>query len=191
MDEILGTIPTFSFKPTRSIFKEREALLEEWTPDELVGRDEELTQYHAALQSVIEGETPSNIFIYGKSGVGKTVATRFLLKRLERDATNIDRLNLHTIEINYDGLNTSYQTAVAITNKLRDPANQISNTGYPQASVYQFLFDELDQLGSTVLIVLDEIDHIKDDSLLYKLPHVRSNNDIANTKLGVIGFRTI
>lgn len=179
---------TFSFKPTGSIFKEREALLEEWTPDELVGRDEELTQYHAALQPVIEGETPSNIFIYGKSGVGKTAATRFLLERLERDATNIDGLDLHTIEINCDGLNTSYQTAVAIINELRDPANQISNTGYPQASVYEFLFDELDQLGGTVLIVLDEVDHIKDDSLLYKLPRARSNNDIENTKLGVIGI---
>ena len=181
-------MPTFSFKPTGSIFKEREALLEEWTPDELVGRDEELTQYHAALQPVIEGETPSNVFIYGKSGVGKTAATRFLLERLERDATNIDGLNLHTIEINCDGLNTSYQTAVAIVNKLRDPANQISNTGYPQASVYQFLFDELDQLGGTVLIVLDEVDHIKDDSLLYKLPRARSNGDITNAKLGVIGI---
>ena len=179
---------TFSFKPTGSIFKEREALLEEWTPGELVGRDEELTQYHAALQPVIESETPSNIFIYGKSGVGKTAATRFLLERLERDATTIDGLNLHTIEINCDGLNTSYQTAVAIINGLRDPANQISNTGYPQASVYEFLFDELDQLGGTVLIVLDEVDHIKDDSLLYKLPRARSNNDIANTKLGVIGI---
>ncbi|KYH24163.1 ORC1-type DNA replication protein [Halalkalicoccus paucihalophilus] len=179
---------TFSFKPTGSIFEEREALLEEWTPDELVGRDEELTQYHAALQPVIEGETPSNIFIYGKSGVGKTAATRFLLDRLERDATNIDGLDLNTIEINCDGLNTSYQTAVAIINELRDPANQISNTGYPQASVYEFLFDELNQLGGTVLIVLDEVDHIKNDSLLYKLPRARSNNDIVDTKLGVIGI---
>lgn len=179
---------SFSFKPTGSIFKEREALLEEWTPDELVGRDEELTQYHAALQPVIESETPSNIFIYGKSGVGKTAATRFLLNRLERDATNIDGLDLNTIEINCDGLNTSYQTAVAIINRLRNPANQISNTGYPQASVYEFLFEELDQIGGTVLIVLDEVDHIKDDSLLYKLPRARSNTDIVNTKLGVIGI---
>ena len=178
----------FSFTPTGSIFKEREALLEEWTPDELVGRDEELAQYHAALQPVIEGETPSNIFIYGKSGVGKTAATRFLLQRLERDAEAIDGLNLHTIEINCDGLNTSYQTAVAIINELRDPANQISNTGYPQASVYEFMFNELDQLAGTVLIVLDEVDHIKDDSLLYKLPRARSNGDITNAKLGVIGI---
>ncbi|ELZ16083.1 cell division control protein 6 [Haloterrigena salina JCM 13891] len=178
----------FGFKPTGRIFDEREALLEEWTPKNLVGRDEELSQYHAALQPVIEGETPSNIFLYGKSGVGKTAATRFLLRLLERDAEDVDGLDLHTVEVNCDGLNSSYQTGVALVNELRAPANQISNTGYPQASVYQFLFDELEKLGGTVLIVLDEVDHIQDDSLLYKLPRARSNGDVTNSRIGVIGI---
>lgn len=178
----------FEFRPTGRIFTEREALLEEWTPDRLVGRDTELRAYHAALQPVIEGETPSNIFLYGKSGVGKTAATRFLLAQLARDADEVDGLDLHTIEINCDGLNTSYQTAVRLVNELREPESQISNTGYPQSSVYQFLFRELDDLGGTVLIVLDEVDHINDDSLLYKLPRARSNGDIENARLGVIGI---
>ncbi|KAA9396078.1 AAA family ATPase [Haloarcula sp. CBA1130] len=177
-----------TFSPTSTIFEQREALLEEWTPEELVGRDEELQKYHAALQPVINDETPSNIFLYGKSGVGKTAATRYLLSALERDAADVDGLDLSTVEVNCDGLNSSYQAAVAIVNTLRDPANQISNTGYPQASVYQFLFDALDDLGGTVLIVLDEVDHIEDDSLLYKLPRARSNGDISEAKLGVIGI---
>lgn len=177
-----------SFTPSETIFKRREALLEEWTPDELVGRDEELSRYHNALQPVINNETPSNIFLYGKSGVGKTAATRYLLQALERDAADVEGLDLHTVEINCDGLNSSYQAAVALVNELRDPANQISNTGYPQASVYQFLFEELDQIGGTVLIVLDEVDHLEDDSLLYKLPRARSNGDITEAKLGVIGI---
>lgn len=177
-----------SFTPTTSIFAQREALLEEWTPNTLVGRDEELQRYHTALQPVINNETPSNIFLYGKSGVGKTAATRHLLDRLKRDAKAVEGLNLHTIEINCDGLNTSYQAAVALVNELREPGNQISNTGYPQASVYQFLFDELDDRGGTVLIVLDEVDHIEDDSLLYKLPRARSNGDVTEVKLGVIGI---
>ena len=177
-----------TFSPTSTIFEQREALLEEWTPEELVGRDEELQKYHAALQPVINNETPSNIFLYGKSGVGKTAATRYLLTALERDAADVDGLDLNTVEVNCDGLNSSYQAAVAIVNTLRDPANQISNTGYPQASVYQFLFEALDDLGGTVLIVLDEVDHIEDDSLLYKLPRARSNGDISAAKLGVIGI---
>lgn len=177
-----------SFTPSSSVFNRREALLEEWTPEELVGRDEEIQRYHAALQPVINNETPSNIFLYGKSGVGKTAATRYLLETLEKDASDIDGLDLHTIEINCDGLNTSYQVAVTLVNELRDPANQISNTGYPQASVYQFLFDEIDRIEGTVLVVLDEVDHIEDDSLLYKLPRARSNGDLSETRLGVIGI---
>jgi cell division control protein 6 len=177
-----------SFTPTSSIFEKREALLEEWTPEELVGRDNELQRYHAALQPVINNESPSNIFLYGKSGVGKTAATRYLLNALKRDATDVPELDLHTIEINCDGLNSSYQAAVALVNELRDPAKQISNTGYPQASVYQFLFEELNEVGGTVLIVLDEVDHIQDDSLLYKLPRARSNGDVTEAKLGVIGI---
>ncbi|MFC7021155.1 MULTISPECIES: orc1/cdc6 family replication initiation protein [Haloarcula] len=177
-----------TFSPTSTIFEQREALLEEWTPEQLVGRDEELQRYHSALQPVINNETPSNIFLYGKSGVGKTAATRYLLEALERDAANVDGLDLHTVEINCDGLNSSYQAAVALVNELRDPTDQISNTGYPQASVYQFLFEALDEMGGTVLIVLDEVDHIEDDSLLYKLPRARSNGDISEAKLGVIGI---
>src|SRR6056297_2632937 len=177
-----------SFTPKSSIFEKREALLEEWTPEELVGRDSELQRYHAALQPVINNESPSNIFLYGKSGVGKTAATRYLLNALKRDAADVPELDLHTIEINCDGLNSSYQAAVALVNELRDPAKQISNTGYPQASVYQFLFEELNDTGGTVLIVLDEVDHIQDDSLLYKLPRARSNGDVTEAKLGVIGI---
>lgn len=177
-----------TFSPSSSIFEQREALLEEWTPDELVGRDTELQRYHAALQPVINNETPSNIFLYGKSGVGKTAATRHILHALERDSASVDELDLHTIEINCDGLNSSYQVAVSLVNELRDPRKQISNTGYPQASVYQFLFEELDKIGGTVLIVLDEVDHIQDDSLLYKLPRARSNGDMSDVKLGVIGI---
>jgi cell division control protein 6 len=82
----------FEFKPIASIFKNRDALTEQWTPDELVGRDEELREYHNALQPVIENEIPSNIFLYGKSGVGKTAATRFLLERLQRDAAEVKYL---------------------------------------------------------------------------------------------------
>src|SRR6056297_845026 len=147
-----------SFTPTSSIFEKREALLEEWTPEELVGRDNELQRYHAALQPVINNESPSNIFLYGKSGVGKTAATRYLLNALKRDAADVPELDLHTIEINCDGLNSSYQAAVALVNELRDPAKQISNTGYPQASVYQFLFEELNDAGGTVLLVQDDED---------------------------------
>lgn len=179
---------SFEFERENAIYKNRDALLEEYTPKNLVGRDEELDQYHAALQPVINGETPSNIFLYGKSGVGKTAATRFLMKQLRRDVKKYDDISLNVIEINCDGLNSSYQVAIRIINKIRGSGDRISETGYPQSRVYNFLWKELDKLGGTVLIALDEVDHINDDSILYQIPRARSNGYIQQAKIGLIGI---
>ncbi|NHN42757.1 AAA family ATPase [Halorubellus sp. JP-L1] len=178
----------FSFEQDTRVFQNRDALTEQYTPDELVGRDEELTEFHAALQPVINGENPSNIFIYGKSGVGKTAATRFLLDRLERDVRDVPDVDLTTIDVNCDGLNTSYQTAVELVNRMRDAGKEMSTTGYPQSAVYNALWDELENRQGTVIVVLDEVDHINDDSILYQLSRARDNGVIDDVDLGVIGI---
>jgi cell division control protein 6 len=178
----------FRFEQDTRVFQNRDALTKQYTPDELVGRDEELTELHAALQPVVNGENPSNIFIYGKSGVGKTAAIRFLLERLERDVSDIPDIQLTTIDVNCDGLNTSYQTAVELVNRMREPGAEMSTTGYPQAAVYNALWEELETTGGTVLIVLDEVDHINDDSILYQLSRARDNGVIDDVDLGVIGI---
>jgi len=64
-----------TFTPDDSLYRDRDKLSEDYTPDEIVGRDEEIERYHTALQPVINGEDPNNIFLYGKTGVGKTAVT--------------------------------------------------------------------------------------------------------------------
>jgi cell division control protein 6 len=68
-----------SFQPDDSLYRNRDSLSEDYTPQTIVGRDDEIKQYHTALQPVINGERPSNIFLYGKTGVGKTAVTNYLL----------------------------------------------------------------------------------------------------------------
>jgi cell division control protein 6 len=138
--------------------------------------------------AVINDEDPSNIFLYGKSGVGKTAATRYLLSRLQEDVQEIPDVSVTIVEVNCDGLNTSYQTAIEIVNQLRPHEDQIASTGYPQSKVYQFLWEELDACDGTVLIVLDEVDHLSDDSILYQLTRARDNGNISDVNLGIIGI---
>lgn len=176
------------FERDTEIYKNRDALREDYQPDELVGRDEEIQKYQAALQPVINGEQPNNIFLYGKTGVGKTAATRYLLSHLEEDASRYDDLDLHLTFLNCDGLTSSYQTATRLVNEFRGENEQISSTGYPRATVYEMLWKELDAIGGTNLIVLDEVDHVEDDSLLYQLPRARANNKISEAKIGIIGI---
>ncbi|WP_435320995.1 orc1/cdc6 family replication initiation protein [Haloarchaeobius sp. TZWSO28] len=176
------------FERDTNIYADRDALREDYQPEELVGRSDELSTYQAALQPVINGEQPDNIFLYGKTGVGKTAATRFLLSHLTEDAAQYEDLELTVAMLNCDGLTSSYQVATRLVNEFRDETNQISTTGYPRASVYEMLWNELENNGGTIVIVLDEVDHLQDDSILYQLPRARANGNLEKAKIGIVGI---
>ncbi|WEL27407.1 Cdc6-related protein, AAA superfamily ATPase (plasmid) [Haloferax volcanii] len=167
------------FQPDDTLYKRRNTLKVEYVPDDIVGRDNEIEEYEAALQPIINGEYPDNIFIYGKTGVGKTAVTNFLLNELLDSAEHFE-VDLSVISLNCDGLSTSYQAAISLVNNLREPEHHIAETGHPQSKVYRLLWDELNELSGTVIIVLDEIDHITDDTFLYQITRADNNGYIDN-----------
>jgi len=180
-------MPSYQFQPEAFPYTNREALLDDYTPDTLVGRDGELDEYHAALLPAINGEQPDNIFLYGKAGVGKTASTEFLLDRLKSDAEE-HNVKIHTEMLNCDGKDSSYQVGVSLVNSYRDSENQISDTGYPRAQIYDMLWEKLDAQGGLNIIVLDEVDHLNDDSILYQLSRARENKNITESRVAVIGI---
>lgn len=177
------------FERKQNIFRNKDALGESYQPDRIEERDEEIEKYMDALQPVVDGWEPNNIFLYGNTGVGKTAVTDYLLGQLQDDVKDYDDVDLSVISLNCKTLNSSYQVAVELVNQLRPPGGEISSTGYPQQTVFKKLYDELEAIGGTVLIVLDEVDSIGSrDELLYELPRARSNNNLESTKVGVIGI---
>jgi len=177
----------YRFSPSSFPYTNREALLDDYTPETLVGRDDELDEYHAALLPAINGEQPDNIFLYGKAGVGKTACTRFLLARLEEDSQEHD-VHVKTLLLNCDGFDSSYRVAVELSNTYRDPDNQISETGYSRSQVYGQMWEAIDAVGGIHIIVLDEVDHLQDDSILYQLSRARENGNLEHARIGVIGI---
>ncbi|MDB9253945.1 MULTISPECIES: orc1/cdc6 family replication initiation protein [Halorubrum] len=177
------------FERKQNIFRNKDALGESYRPDQIEERDEEIEEYMDALQPVVDGWEPNNIFLYGNTGVGKTAVTDYLLDRLKNDVADYDDVDLAVISVNCKTLNSSYQVAVELVNKLRPAGGEISSTGYPQQTVFKKLYKELEAIGGTILIVLDEVDSIGDrDELLYELPRARANNNLDSTKVGVIGI---
>lgn len=175
----------FAFTPDDFPFQNRNALLDDYTPDEMVGRDDELEAYHTALQPAINESQPDNVFLYGKTGVGKTAATKFLLDRLE-SASEQHGVSISTHVVNCDGVDTSYRVAVELVNSFRD--DKISETGHPRSKVYDLMWDSFDDHGGLFIIVLDEIDHLQDDSLLYQLSRARENDNISDARVSVVGI---
>lgn len=177
------------FERKQNIFRNKDALGESYQPERIEERDEEIEEYMNALQPVIDGWEPNNIFLYGNTGVGKTAVTDFLLDRLQDDVAAYDDINLSIISLNCKTLNSSYQVAVELVNELRPSGGEISSTGYPQQTVFKKLYQELEAIGGTILIVLDEVDSIGDrDELLYELPRARANGNLESAKVGVIGI---
>ena len=188
---VVGDRPNMSlprFESGDEIFLDEDVLRDSHTPETLIERDEELQEYHAALKPVANGSRPRNIFVYGQTGVGKTVATKLILNQLQSDVE-------HEIDVTWltcKSLDSSYQVAAHLVNEFREPDNQINTSGYPTGQIYQMLWKEMESVdASHCLIVLDEIDSIgSDDGLLYEVPRANDNGsvDVDATKIGVIGI---
>ena len=179
------------FQRDHLVFANADPLDDSYEPEDIRERDEELTKYQRALQPIIDNRPTSNIFLYGKTGTGKTVATKFMLSHLENDAAEYDDVNLATIWVSCENLSSSYQVAIALVNKIRQKQDKsrISSTGYSQQRVFDLLYEELDALRGTVIIVLDEIDNIgQSDDILYGLPRARSNGYVENVRPVIIGI---
>lgn len=179
------------FERDRLVFANAEPLDDSYEPEDIRERDEELEKYQRALQPIIDNRPISNIFLYGKTGTGKTVATKFMLSHLENDAGKYDDVDLSVVWVGCENLSSSYQVAVALVNELRQQrgTERISTTGYSQQRVFDILYEELDTLGGTVVIVLDEIDNIShSDDILYGLPRARSNNYVKDVRPVIIGI---
>ncbi|RDZ49571.1 cell division control protein Cdc6 [Haloferax sp. Atlit-4N] len=177
------------FTPSTGIFDDPHVLSEEYVPENILGRSHELQEYKNALQPIMDGQPTKSILLYGKTGVGKTVSTKYLLSHLKADVKEYRDMELTTVWVLCENVNTSYQLAASIINSLRGPENHIRPTGYPAEDMYQMMYRELDALGGHVVIVLDEVDNLQaDDKLLYELPRARANGRIENVRVTVIGI---
>lgn len=184
------------------LIKNAEVLEEDYTPEQILCRDDVLKQYTSVFKPIYKGRPPQNAFLYGDTGVGKTAATKFLRENLERDIarkneqlSEDEKITLNVVWINCENFTTgdhktsSYQVAVGIVNRLRDKGNRITGTGYAPQDVYDIMYEELDKLTGTVLVILDEVDKIgNDDTLLYELPRSRDIGYVENVRVGVIGI---
>ncbi|WP_458190298.1 Cdc6/Cdc18 family protein [Haladaptatus sp. NG-WS-4] len=184
------------------LIKNADVLEEDYTPEQIICRDDVLEQYTSVFKPIYKGRPPQNAFLYGDTGVGKTAATKYLRENLEHDIERKneqlpedEQITLNVIWINCENFTTgdhktsSYQVAVGIVNRLRDTGNRITGTGYAPQDVYDIMYEELDNLDGTVLVILDEVDKIgNDDTLLYELPRSRDIGYVENVRVGVIGI---
>ena len=171
------------------MFRNKEVLRPSYTPEELPHRTTQINQLATILVAALRGETPSNVFIYGKTGTGKTAVTRFVGKELQRTGQEKDK-NVFFIYINCELVDTQYRVLTHIANHfIEDWNDRIPFTGWPTDEVYDKLKKKIDEKDGACIIVLDEIDKLvfkAGDDVLYNLSRI--NDNLTRAKVSVIGI---
>jgi cell division control protein 6 len=165
-EEIHGT------RRQNNIFKNKSPLDHRYLPDKLVHRDEQIRQIAKYWVDVLDGVTPSNVTLYGKTGTGKTAASKFAREQL-MEVANKEGIFVKVIYIRCTDYTTEYQVIAELCNKL---GRDVPNRGWTKGEVVNTFRDifRTNAFGKKLhlIVILDEIDILLDkdgDGILYTL----------------------
>jgi len=174
---------------TEPLFKNKEVLRHSYTPDTLPHRTDQINQLATILVPALRGETPSNVFIYGKTGTGKTAVAKYVGVELARAGHEADR-KINYIYINCEVVDTQYRVLTQIANHfIQSWSDRIPFTGWPTDEVYAKLRQKIDNAGGATTIILDEVDKLvfkSGDDVLYNLSRI--NGELQRARVNVIGI---
>jgi archaeal cell division control protein 6 len=171
-----------------SVFKNKKVLQSNFKPDVIYHRDAQIKQIASVLAPVLKLDKPSNLFIYGKTGTGKTLT----VQHTTQEIMNIAKERNLPIKIVY--LNCKLKKVVdteyrIIAQLSREFGKDIPPTGLPTDEVYKIFYGAIEQKEQIFILILDEIDQLVrkiGDEVLYNL--TRINTDLIKSQISVIGI---
>jgi cell division control protein 6 len=169
------------------IFKDKTILQSNYSPETILHRDKEIEQVASILAPSLKGERPSNLFVYGKTGSGKTLSVQYvreqLLKRIKGAANlKIEYLNCKLRKVS----DTEYRILAEFIKRL---GGEVPATGLPTDAVYNKFIELIDNEKQLLILVLDEVDQaVKkiSDSFLYNL--TRLNSELGKAQICLVGI---
>ncbi len=175
------------FLRKESVFFDKKVLQSAYIPETILHREEQTKQIANILAPMLKGDKPSNVFIYGKTGTGKTLTVRYTTQKLSEVAER-ENIPLKALYINCK-LKRSTDTEYRVVAQLaRELGKSIPPTGLPTEEVYRAFFKALDKQKQNHILILDEIDQLvtkTGDNVLYNL--IRTNEDI-ESQISIIGI---
>lgn len=172
----------------RSLFKDKQVLQSNYTPENIPHRDEQIENVASILAPALLGNKTSNLFIYGATGTGKTLSIQHVTNELSKRASENNILRIEYINCKLKKVaDTEYRILAELIRKL---GGSVPATGLPTDQVYLKFLDILENNKEKLLIlILDEIDQaVKkiNDEFLYNF--TRLNSELNKTQIIIVGI---
>lgn len=160
-----------------SLFLNRNALRNEFIPNQIHFRDEQIKNVGQILSPALTGHKPSSLLIYGKTGTGKTVVVRYVINRLVERSKTMDT-NIRTAYVNTRVASTEYRILSEVAIEL---GVALPFTGLSLSEAFNRITSNMREHSLKTIFVLDEIDFLvksSGDNLLYEFS--RANENLTN-----------
>lgn len=177
-----------SYIERKSLFKCKSALQANYSPNEITHRDEQIKHLAQILAPALKNEKPGNVFIYGKTGTGKTLTAKYTSDYLSQIALK-RKVPLKIIYLNCKLKKLADTEYRLLAQLLREYGKQVPPTGLPTDEIYHIFYKTIEKEPHNLLLVLDEIDQLigkAGDELLYNL--TRINTELKETQVTIVGI---
>ncbi|HIH22874.1 TPA: AAA family ATPase [Candidatus Micrarchaeota archaeon] len=155
-----------------SLFNDMNVLSPHYVPDTLPFRDAQIKEIMETVSSALKGQKPRNLFIYGKTGTGKTCCTKYVMDRFNSNSENNGKGGMMQY-INCRIYNSRYRVLQKV---MKQFVPELEKAGFGLPFLYEKMI-EVASNGKQLVIVLDEIDMVKDlDDMIYTM--TRANDEI-------------
>jgi cell division control protein 6 len=155
-------------------------------PAHLPHRDEHIQRLAGILAPALHQSKISNVFVYGKTGTGKTIVSKFVLDKLQKKAEAMGA-PVKIAYINCRMAGTNYRVLAEIC---RAVGVEVPFTGIAVGELLDRFSNGINVDRTALLVALDEIDalikHSADDSLLYEL--TRINENLNSSWISIVGI---
>lgn len=158
----------FSFstrKESRSTFFKNKAVLKPnyrlESLEDILHRDEEINQYIDYMMDATEGCSPSNLFLYGKPGLGKTLMTELVMEQLKLEA-GANGVDVCVVMINCDENKNEIGIVTELIRQLPTPPGEEKHFPRYSLSYYNAYCRKLiNAYPGVIIVVFDELDKAK------------------------------
>lgn len=175
-------------KKTSPIFLKKNILQSTHTPEHILHREDQINQIAKILAPSLKLEKPSNLFLYGKTGTGKTLSTLHTTNHL-LSVAKTEKIPINAIYINCKLKKVADTEYRLVAQLIRALGKEVPSTGLPTDEIYKIFFNTIEQKEQLLLIILDEIDQLvkkAGDEILYNL--TRINTELTKSQISLVGI---